>query len=182
MTKDPNRVASGKKSKNKGATFERKVAKILQEYWSQVSPGCSFRRTPGSGGWARSGGNLDKFGSAGDCVCDDTTFPWCLEMKHYASYDVEKLLNGKNATIMQWWDQADGETPEGKSPLLIMKRNGSEELVMFDYGRFPSCTSTVAELIKGMNQLRFERPNRTSLVMVTLKDFLSIDPKEYDRD
>jgi hypothetical protein len=178
MTKNPTRVAAGKKSKNKGASFERKIATRLQEYWRQVRPECSFKRTPGSGGWARA--NSTSFNASGDIICDDKSFPWCVELKHYKNFSLDVLLSNDAAPILEWWKQAVDETPPGSFPLVICKRNSVEEMVIFDYLLFPTADKSVAELIYGFNHYKFVRPGVNSLIMMTLNDFLRIPPTEID--
>lgn len=72
-SKDPKRVKAGKKSKTKGNNFERKVAKMLSQWW-----GSKFYRTPMSGGSKLKEG----FHLAGDVVTDDLTF--CFHTECFA--------------------------------------------------------------------------------------------------
>ncbi len=173
MAKAKTRSGSGKRSKQKGSTQELKVSKLLGSWWGN---GATFRRTPGSGGWARRQED-DVFGAKGDIVCSDNSYPFCTEIKHYRDVRVDALLDGTNPPLMTWWQQAVDQCPSNLFPLLIFKRNGVPERAVFSYSQFPDHHCSIAELIKDMNYFKFRRPNKDTLFIVTLKDFLTIDPK-----
>lgn len=116
--KDPKRVATGRKSRRKGARNERAAAKILSSWWD-----CEFKRTPLSGGWADSNKARQDFGASGDLVCPDPSFPFLCEIKSQEGWELEHLLrHPETCLIMKWWAQANGETPPGKTPLLLFTR------------------------------------------------------------
>lgn len=175
MPKDVKRVASGKKSKRKGSSFELALAKRLEAWWGN---GARFRRTPGSGGWSRAASNMEQFNSAGDIVCGDSRFPLCIEAKNYASYDLAHLLTGKSPIIMEWWKQAVDQTPTHAFPLLVFKRNNMAPLVMLSYQRFPDHNKTVTEMFMGIKTLKFNGVLDETLIIMSLDDFLSINPAD----
>jgi len=84
--------------RNKGASFERQVAKMLHE-----ELGVSFKR------------DIEQYRAAdhGDLVPDDPDFPFIIECKRYA--------NGTGCAP-QWWKQAErAADAEGKLPCVIYK-------------------------------------------------------------
>lgn len=176
MPKDNKRVASGKRSKSKGSNFELKIAKLLETWWQTVNPECRFRRTPGSGGWSRAAENMSSFGSAGDIVTADKSFPFCCECKHYATWTLDSLLTGKNPPIMEWWQQAVDQCPPDLVPLLIFRKNNAPTLCMFSYANFPPSHYTTFDLIKGIKTFQFNGIENDTLMIMAFDDFLTIDP------
>jgi len=84
--------------RNKGAAFERQVAKMLQD-----ELGVTFKR------------DLEQYRAAdhGDLIPDDEAFPFTLELKRYAS--------GVGCKP-QWWDQVKRAcVATGKLPCVIYK-------------------------------------------------------------
>lgn len=51
-----------------------------------------------------------------------TVFPWDVECK-----------NQENWSIPQWWKQAVANTEEGRKPLLVIKKNRQEPLVVMRF-------------------------------------------------
>jgi len=85
-------------SRNKGATFEREVAKLLE-----AELGVSFKR------------DLEQYraGDHGDLIPDDDAFPFVIECKRYAK---------GNGCQPRWWEQASrAATSVGKLPCVIYK-------------------------------------------------------------
>lgn len=115
---------AGKKSRDKGANFERDVARAFSEAY-----GMTFRRTPLSGGWAQ-----DADVAAGDVVCvDDPEFEWCIECKKSEGWRLESLLTGDRAWFDNWWQQLLDECPDGKWPVLIFSRNRCPKFAAVEY-------------------------------------------------
>ena len=84
--------------RNKGAAFERQVAKMLHD-----ELGVTFKR------------DLEQYRAAdhGDLIPDDDAFPFTLELKRYAS--------GVGCKP-QWWDQVKRAcVATGKMPCVIYK-------------------------------------------------------------
>ena len=107
---------SGKKSRNKGASFEREVAAIFAEW----SGGLEICRTPLSGGWARQNPAV-----SGDLVniTPDTVFPLHIECKKQEGWTLEAILQGHCAQFDSWWEQTITTCPKNKLPLLVFSRN-----------------------------------------------------------
>jgi hypothetical protein len=119
MTKKAAKQATKKgiNSRQKGARGEREVCKVFAEWW-----GAEFSRTPLSGGWATAK-TRDSVNAAGDLVCSDTRFPFTVECKFVEGWSFEQLLTAPKCNFYKWWDQAVGETPEGKMPLLVFTKS-----------------------------------------------------------
>ena len=84
--------------RNKGAQFERQVAKMLHD-----ELGVSFKR------------DLEQYRAAdhGDLIPDDSDFPFTLELKRYAK---------GNGCQSQWWRQVERAcAATGKLPCVIYK-------------------------------------------------------------
>jgi hypothetical protein len=120
---------AGKRAKNKGNNYERRVAKLIQDWWRQWSPTAEFARTPMSGGSALKLG----WDMAGDIVCNDDEFPFHVEAKKQEHWTMEQLFKGTGPVLKEWWEQAAGECPEHRTPMLIFTRNNVPDFVMMEY-------------------------------------------------
>jgi hypothetical protein len=100
---------SGKRSRNKGASYERHIAKILTKWW-----GSQIDRVPQSGGW-------QKERITGDVAADDK-FPFSVECKKQEGWHLEDILY-KDSLITKWWKQCCDDCPDSKTPLLVFSRN-----------------------------------------------------------
>ena len=109
------------KSKQKGATFELKVSKILTEHF-----GIKCVRVPLSGAlsWIK-----------GDVFFPEKmeTFEYCIECKFYEKLDFNSLITAKSNDIFKFWDQTTSQAKKmNKKPLLIFKWNRSKEFIAWD--------------------------------------------------
>ena len=123
-------------SKNKGNTFERKVAKTLSERF-KVRTGIdnSFRRNIDSGSFfggknkARTESyDLEK-ATMGDLVCP-SSFKFSIECKHYKDApSFLSILKQDNKTLDKWLEQAqqDAENAD-KHALVVAKFNNVPEM------------------------------------------------------
>ena len=123
--------------KNKGSTFERKMANLLSARFETVTGiKQAFRRNPDSGSFF---GGTNKKRTAthdlskanfGDLICPDA-FNFSVECKHYKTGpSFASILKGKISQWDEWIAQATQDATEsGKSMLLIIKYNGVDELV-----------------------------------------------------
>jgi len=112
-------------SKQKGNTFERKIAKVLGDWW-----GFKFSRTPQSGGshW------LADNNAVGDIVAPpQANFPLVIECKHRENWTIENImLNNKDPHT--WWEQVITDSNRiGKAPCLIFTRNRANTFVALPY-------------------------------------------------
>lgn len=118
-------------SRNKGAGFERKIAKQLSE-WT----GTTFTRTPSSGGWNK----------AGDVTPKDpkemVRFPFNMEMKNNESWNLPMLFKAeKRGTLSgcfkSWWEQCSGDAKKSnRIPVVVFTRNNDPEFCLMSAGTF----------------------------------------------
>lgn len=104
-----------KNSRSKGSRFERHIAKDFSDW-------CGFvcKRTPLSGGWAKTGDVTPK--SPKDMV----EFIFCVELKHQEGWSFSSsFLGGKpNKQINSWWNQCTADARKSnRIPLLIFTKN-----------------------------------------------------------
>lgn len=108
----------------KGARGELEVAAIVTDWWERLEPGCRFKRTPGSGGWATPDVRKE-FGTAGDLVTTAKRFPWSVEVKWRQNWTWKELLAGRRSPVWSWWGQALAQGEEsGLEPMLWMRHTG----------------------------------------------------------
>lgn len=113
-------------SRNKGSGYERKVAKMMTDWWG----GGNFSRVPASGGlhW----GNDQRV--AGDIIPPpESNFPFVTECKKREEWTMEHiLLNiGQPKT---WWEQVVLDARRvNLVPYLIFSRNRAKDFVMIPY-------------------------------------------------
>lgn len=105
-----------KKSRDKGAAYEREVARLLFPWL-----GFKIIRTPLSGGWAKC-----REDAKGDLTCASSAdvLDVCIECKHYArdAWSMDAVVRGECALLEEWWGQL--ERSRGKRPgLLVFKRS-----------------------------------------------------------
>lgn len=114
-----------KNSRQKGQRGERALVKKFEAWWDE-----EFFRTPASGGLATMGFQFKGIEISGDVSTPDPSFPFCVEGKNCEGWSLEKLLTAPKNDIYRWWKQTVLETPEGKIPLLVFKRNRHPWLFM----------------------------------------------------
>jgi hypothetical protein len=170
--KDPKRVAAGRRSKRKGNSNEREVARLLREWWGEGE----FMRTPSSGGWGRSRQVRDDFNAAGDIVTTATDFPFCAEVKSEEGWELEQLLRSPDkCPIAKWWKQAEEETPAGKHPLLLFTRKLRPWFCLMDHEALASSLWTRA-VRTGQSVWFLQVKGRT--LYLTLLETLTSLPRE----
>jgi len=127
--KDPKRVKAGKKSKTKGDSLERLIAKALQDRYGD--PHCKpqdreFQRTPLSGGM--------KSSYPGDILIPDW-FPFTIEAKARRALDLAcafpKIINlGLANPVLKIWESEQQKVLPGTSLLLVIKHWGCDPVVV----------------------------------------------------
>ncbi len=128
----------GVNGKQKGNTFERKMANVLSErFAAHTGIEKPFRRNPDSGSFF-GGTNIDRkeiydtdWAVYGDLICP-RNFNFSVECKHYKKAPIlNAILNEKVTEWDKWIGQAkqDAEACE-KDMLIIIKYNNTEELVI----------------------------------------------------
>ena len=119
---ESSRSKSGRKSRNKGSSYERRLCKAFSEFW-----GSKFFRTPMSGGSRlRYDYNL-----AGDISTPAEDFPYHCEAKNQEAFKgFHTLFTSNKCPVWKWWDQSTDECPEDKIPLVIFTKNYMPSFVM----------------------------------------------------
>lgn len=117
--------------RNKGATFERKIAKQVS-----VWTGVEFKRTPMSGGWNKSGDITPKDPKA---MID---FPFSIECKNQECWSVPAFFGcrkWKNApkAISAWWKQCEDDSVKHKKiPVLVFTQSNQPVFCMLNISDF----------------------------------------------
>jgi hypothetical protein len=110
--------AIGRRSKNKGSTFENVISKTVCQYFEAEREECY--RTPLSGG--------HPFGDTGDLVIGTKLFkqfPFVVECKAYQDWKPGVMFS-PNVREMGWLNQvsrASAQSPRQGLPLLVIKGN-----------------------------------------------------------
>jgi hypothetical protein len=121
----------GKKinSRVKGASFERKIAGYLSDWW-----GFQFRRVPLSGGYDKRFVVGDLWIADGAASIEDIRgFPFSIEAKNREAWNWDCLFGYGNKGLVGYWKQAqDDARCLDKIPLLIITRNRAPIYVFWD--------------------------------------------------
>ena len=116
---------TGLGSKRKGSAAEIEVARLLQDWWRRLEPGCEFVRTPGSGGWGkpsvRSG-----FRASGDLMTTAQQFPFVVEVKRREQWNLERFHAGKPSPVHEWFRQAERQASEMLAIPMLWIRHSRE--------------------------------------------------------
>ena len=102
-------------SRNKGATFERKIAKMLTD-----ALGIDFKRSPQSGAYA----TVNKMSMFKGDLITESPFNYCIECKKYADFNLEDLVTGTKSGILKWFDQLNTEKKDSKGILIFQRDHG----------------------------------------------------------
>ena len=94
----------GKSSRNKGATYERTIAKKFNKKYN-----VELTRTPQSGGFAKKSKKADDFRGNIVTVDKDLDMLLHIECKHHKTW-----------AMKDWLKQANSDCPKGKIPVVIM--------------------------------------------------------------
>ena len=123
----------GKRSRNKGANFERTIAKKFKAFF-----GVDLVRTPQSGGFAKKSIKADEF--RGDIVSADATIDLGIHVE---------CKNAKTWSLPAWLKQAESDCPKGKKPVVIMhKPNTSQDYIVMKLEDFFECVDNTKVIIK----------------------------------
>ena len=99
----------GKRSKTKGANFERDVAKKFKKAYD-----ADLVRTPQSGGFAKKSAKADDF--RGDIVPADEDIELSLHIE---------CKNAKTWSLPAWFKQAESDKPHSKKPIVVFHQHGT---------------------------------------------------------
>lgn len=103
----------GKKSRRKGANYERDIARKFQKF-----TGYDFVRTPQSGGFAKKSEKADDF--RGDILPTDKTIGLKLHIE---------CKNQEKWSLKSWLKQAQYDCPNDRIPIVIMKKANDIQVV-----------------------------------------------------
>ena len=159
------RSKAGKKAKTKGASFERRMAKSLGEWWE-----VKFYRTPQSGGSHLKEG----YELAGDITTPDEAFRFHVECKNQESWTLHGMMTSPKSLVWKWWEQTLGDCPEDRQPLLVFTRNHLPVFVLMERDLWNSLPPLEAPSENLESKVVI---NMDNVVVITLERFLSI-PKE----
>jgi hypothetical protein len=117
---------SGSRSKIKGKSWERTVAKFLSEHHN-----ASFVRVPHSGAFIGGSNVFRKAqldasqikGFKGDIIPPDSWVRFNVEAKNYADFPFHQLYQGPVPILEKWLDQLLEVADDGDFNVLIMKFN-----------------------------------------------------------
>ena len=101
----------GKRSKAKGSSFERTIAKKFKDYYGE-----ELTRTPQSGGFAKKSSKADEF--RGDIVLLDED----KELKLHV-----ECKNAKTWSLPAWFNQSESDCPKGKIPCVVFHKHGTSK-------------------------------------------------------
>lgn len=101
----------GRRSRNKGASYERTVAQKFKDFFK-----IDLVRTPQSGGFAKKSVKADEF--RGDIVSADKDIELNIHIE---------CKNAKTWSLPAWLKQAQEDCPKGKKPVVIMHKHNSGE-------------------------------------------------------
>lgn len=114
----------GINGKQKGARYERHLAKVFTEWARGQGHVCEIRRTPLSGGWSRS----HEMGMTADIVASCSSFPYSVEAKNRQEWSLRALTARAAARkpgtgpVWKYWKQCVTATPPSKVSLLVLSR------------------------------------------------------------
>ena len=113
-------------SKAKGSSFERQVAKILNDRLGTTE----FSRTPGSGAFATTHSLPDHLKIYGDLITPQN-FKYCLECKKgYNNQNLYSLYN-HSSEFWKFIDQCQKDSEKcGKIPMVIFKQDRQQTLAI----------------------------------------------------
>lgn len=148
-------------SKQKGNSFELKVAKILTD-WS----GEEFHRTPMSGAlhWSN-----DKRVVSDIVPPNNMEFPFSIECKNQENpWDFDSIIK-KTSVLWKHWEQAESDAmSEGLVPMLIFTRNYRD-----DYIAIPENIYGILYGDSHHNLIRVGVKGKTPLVIFKFQDFIN---------
>jgi len=131
-------MAAGKvNGKQKGNSFERKIANLLSDRFKEhTGIESSFRRNPDSGSFfggsnhSRTEKYDTEFAIFGDLICPKS-FAYSVECKHYKTAPTfQSVIGGEVKQWDTWIAQAEQDAVKSnKKMLLLIKYNNVEELV-----------------------------------------------------
>lgn len=157
-------------SKAKGSDYERKIAKLLSDWFGE-----EFHRVPASGGL--------RWGTDNRVVGDITTspdskFPFTVECKKREGWDFEQVLKG-TGEVEQWWEQSsrDGERAS-LLPIVIFSKNFAPNYLMMEQEVFDKILYHKGQKSNPFNYFVVCKPGVKQRIICNLKDFTTFATKD----
>tara|TARA_Y100000296_G_scaffold16989_2_gene19976 strand:+ start:1581 stop:2102 length:522 start_codon:yes stop_codon:yes gene_type:complete len=121
-------------SRQKGAGFERKIAKIFNDTFNTTE----FSRTPGSGAFATTHSLPEHLKIHGDLITPKD-FKFCIEAKKgYNKESLDSLFN-KKSNLWSFINQTIRDAEKAhKEPLLIIQQDRQQILALTNKNIFPN--------------------------------------------
>lgn len=168
-----NLVSNKKKRKNsrtKGNAFERKICKLLNEFFNTTE----FMRSPGSGAFSTTHNLPDHLKFSGDLITPKT-FKYTIECKKgYNKENLGSLFDNKS-NIGSFIAQAEKDSQKiNKNFLLILQQDRKNILCLFNTNK-----SVSLSLYAEKSDHLLINVNKESYVVCRLEDLLSTT-KEYN--
>lgn len=161
-------------SRRKGSEHERRIARLLSEWWYQDPT--VLRRTPLSGGWSK------RHASAFDLIVAEgraEEFPFGVECKFRESWNMDHLLAVHDGgEVGRWWKklvqedvpQAEAGTGRKFVPLLVFTKSRQPDY----YATEPWVVEKLSP--PGRRLVVESKENGRALVVGLLVDFLAAPP------
>jgi Holliday junction resolvase-like predicted endonuclease len=159
-------------SKDKGNRGEYQAARLLEKWW-----GSDFTKTPQSGGFSTKKFR-EEWGAEADVVTPDESFPFSVEVKWHEGWTLDQLLTAPKTDMWEWWEQAKGQTPEGKFCMLAFKKNRQKFFCMTRIE--PTYTVYQQEFVESARIRVFDRQGELAYIRL-FKDFLEEPTSKWRR-
>tara|TARA_R100000664_G_scaffold794_2_gene2334 strand:+ start:535 stop:1035 length:501 start_codon:yes stop_codon:yes gene_type:complete len=136
----------GRGSRNKGANFERQVARLLRKW---LGDDWEVKRNPTD----RQNG---KAGAGEFEIVGPYTFPFAIECKAHESFDYSQLFRvPATGPFSGFWEQASKQAQSAdKMPMLILKKNNGPVLCAME----PTAIKLIVPRPERMSFMSLERP------------------------
>jgi len=175
---DKNRSASatGKMSKNKGSSFERKVVKLFK------NNDLDCERTPRSGAMGKTIKSSIGADFSGDLIFSDSNIPISVECKNHESFDVCNIVDNNCSYFKNWWKQCQEDANRSnRFPVLVCTRNRLGIYCFFKPEDFDKkYGNTNIGNFRPLLYVNFKQgKTNNKLAMSTLKDFIDNVLKPY---
>lgn len=161
----------GGRPKKKGREYEKKIGKILGEWWW----GKPFRHTPGSGAWDKQAKDGQQLAFGDLVIPEESKCPFSVECKKTA-----KEINIFNASCVlfskDWWPKCSQDALNNKRiPILVFGANNKSDYVA--YSKDDLITVSARHIDVYDTPLEGCKINIYILSVVLLSDFIRVFPK-----
>lgn len=151
-----------KNSKAKGSSFERKVAKILNERFNTNE----FARTPGSGAFATTHTLPKHLQIWGDLITPEN-FKYIFECKSgYNNEGIHSLINPKSK-LWGWVTQMERDAESAEKPSILLISQDRKPIITF--------IKYKEEIEKSINTYSIVIINNNKYILLYLTDLLGMD-------